>query len=252
MKKIVVERTLVVLMACAASVGVTSCGNDATDQPPPATPPAASPAPKTPAAKPPTPAASPAASSAPETPVAEPSASAAPPAASPAPETSVAEPSAPATSPVAAPEPEQVQSSNPPPSPPHVAEQVSVAAADTDATIKSLTQVAQRRGADFLTPARAWVGDSLRRKLWACEIAKSTGRVADLIVLAREARAACSGSEETFGNLYRVAQYFESVKAYNEAWEALDKAFPRARAEKIPKERQEEAKKLWRRVSRAK
>ena len=112
--------------------------------------------------------------------------------------------------------------------------------------------MAQQQGADFLTPARAWAGDSLRRKLWACAIAKSTGRVADLIVLAREARAACSGSEETFGNLYRVAQYFDSVKAYNEAWEALDKAFPRARAEKIPQERQEEAKKLWRRVSRAK
>ncbi len=216
MKKRLFERALVVVAACAVCVGVTSCGNDATDQPAPATPPAASPAPKA----------------------------------------SAAEPPAPAAPPVTAPEPEPAPapSSTLPPSPPQVAEQASVVPADTDvkANIDRLSQVAQRQDADFLTPARAWAGDSLRRKLWVCAIAQRTGRVADLIVLAREARAACSGSEATFGNLYRVAQYFEAASAFNEAWDALDKAFARAREEKVPKERQEEAKKLWRRVSRAK
>ena len=211
MKKRVVERTLVVLMACAACVGVTSCGNDSAQQP--------APAPQTPG---------------PQTPVPQPSAPQppAPQVASPAPA-----PAAPA--PVAAPV-----------TPPPQVETAAVAApspaapspADDFAELDRLEQVAKQSGADYLTPARAWAGDVFQRKMWICDIAQRTDRAADLVVLAREAQAACSGDRATFGNFCRVARYFKAGASFDEARKALEQAIPLADT----KERRDYLAALWR------
>ena len=71
--------------------------------------------------------------------------------------------------------------------------------------------ILQQEGADYLTPARAWAGDIFQRKMWICDIAQRTGRAADLVVLAREAQAACSGVNANFGNICRVAGFFKAA-----------------------------------------
>ena len=193
MKKKVVERTLVVLMACAACVGVTSCGNDSTQQSAP-TPQAS--APQAPAPQAPLP----------------------------------LEPVPAAEEPVAP--PPQLETAAPAASSP----------ADDFAELDRLDQVAKQSGADYLTPARAWAGDVFQRKMWICDIAQRTGRAADLVVLAREAQAACSGDCATFGNFCRVARYFKAGASFDEARKALEQAIPLADT----KERRDYLSTLWR------
>ena len=166
MKQRAFERTLMVLMACAVCVGVTSCGDDSPEPPVPAPRPAAAPKPKSPT---PSPAAKPAA----------------------------VKPA------VAAP-------------------------ADDSSELERLDQVARQLNADYLTPARAWAGDNFKRKLWVCAIAQRTGRAADLAALARDARAACTGADATFGHFCRVARHFEACASFDEAREALSQAIPLA------------------------
>ena len=64
----------------------------------------------------------------------------------------------------------------------------------------------------------------MKRKLWACGIAQRAGRAADLVALARDARAACSGADATFGNFYAVAKFFKACDSFDEAREALARA----------------------------
>ena len=85
-------------------------------------------------------------------------------------------------------------------------------------------RLAQQTEADFITPARAWAGGIFKRKLWVCGIAQRNRRTADLVALARDARAACSGADATFGNFYAVAKYFKACASFDEAREALARA----------------------------
>lgn len=193
MKRKVVERTLVVMMACAVCVGVTSCGDDPAEQPAPQ-----GPAPQAPTS----------------------SKSAMPSALSQAEssETVAAEPP-PATAVAAAPSP-----------------------ADDWPELEKLGQLAQRPGADFLASARAWAGSTLKRKLWVCGIAQRAGRAADLVILARDARVACSDADATFGHFCAVARYFKASFSFDEAREALTQAIPLADTPK----RKAEVAALWR------
>ena len=102
--------------------------------------------------------------------------------------------------------------------------------------------MAKQSGADYLTPARAWAGDVFQRKMWICDIAQRTGRAADLVVLAREAQAACLGDRATFGNFCRVARYFKAGASFDEARKALEQAIPLADT----KERRDYLAALWR------
>ena len=192
MKKRVVERTLVALLACAVCVGVTSCGEDPAEQPAPqVTVPQAS-TPSVPATQPPP--------------------------SEPAEPASVA----PSSAGVVAPD-----ASSP---------------ADVFAELERLGQLAQQPGADFLASARAWAGDTVKRKLWVCGIAQRAGRTADLVALTRDARAACSGTDATFGHFCAVARHFKASSAFDEAREALTQAIPLADTP----ERKAEVAALWR------
>ena len=183
MKKRVVERTFAVLMACAVSVGLISCGNDPAEQPAPA-PQALTPS----------------------EPVARPS---------------------------------ELPSPEPPPAAP-----AAPSPADDFSELERLGKVAQRLDSDFLTPARAWAGAALKRKLWVCDIAQRTGRVTDLVVLARDAQAACSGADATFGNYCRVARHFEAGLSFDEMRKVLEQAIPLADTP----ERKAYVATLWRRL----
>ena len=193
MKKKVVERTLVVMMACAVCVGVTSCGDDPAEQ---SVPQGAAPQAPT--------------SSKPATPSA--------PSQTESSETAAAVPS-PVAAVVAAPSPE-----------------------DDWTELEKLGQLAQRPEADFLASARTWAGNTLKRKLWVCGIAQRAGRAADLVALARDARAACSGADATFGHFCAVARYFKACSSFDEAREALTQAIPLADTPK----RKAEVAALWR------
>ena len=157
MKKRTAGQTLVVLLACAVCVGVTSCGDDPAPQP--------------------------------------------------AETIAVVPPSAAVT--VAAPSP-----------------------TDDWTELERLRQLAQQPEADFLASARAWAGNTLKRKLWACALAQRAGRMVDLVALARDARAACSGADATFGHFCAVARYFKACASFDEAREALTQAIPLADTQK--------------------
>ena len=191
MKKRVVERTLVALLACAVCVGVTSCGEDPAEQP----------APQEPAPQ-----------------AATSSGSATSPQSEPAEPASVAPSSAVGAAPA---------ESSP---------------AEVFAELERLGRLAQQPGADFLASARAWAGDTVKRKLWVCGIAQRAGRTADLVALARDARAACSGADATFGHFCAVARHFKASSAFDEAREALTQAIPLADTPK----RKAEVAALWR------
>ena len=187
MKKRVVERTLVALLACAVCVGVTSCGEDPVEQPAPQA----------------------------------------------------------ATSPGAATQPPPSELAEPASVAPSSAGVVAPAASspeDVFAELERLGQLAQQPGADFLAPARAWAGDTVKRKLWVCAIAQRAGRTADLVALTRDARAACSGTDATFGHFCAVARHFKACSAFDEAREALTQAIPLADTP----ERKAEVAALWR------
>ena len=203
MKKRVVERTLVVLMACAVCVGVTSCGDDSAQQPAPA------PTPQTPVTQTP----------APQTPAPQP----------PAPQVPAPVVSAPV------PPPPQIETAA-------VAAPAAPSPVDEFADLERLGEVAKQAGADYLTPARAWAGGDFQRKMWICDVAQRTGRAADLVVLAREAQAACSGDRATFGNFCRVARYFKAGASFDEARKALEQAIPLADT----KERRDYLATFWR------
>ena len=194
MKKKVVERTLVVLMACAVCVGVTSCGNDSAEQP----------APQAPAVQP----------SAPQAPAVQPSAPQTPAPQVPAPQVPVSqEQTAPSTQP----------STEPAAAVPPTAS-VTTSPADDFAELEKLGQLAQKPEADYVAPARAWAGNIFKRKLWVCRIAQRNRRTADLVALTRDARAACSGTDATFGNFYAIAECFKACNSFDEAREALKQA----------------------------
>ena len=178
MKKKVVERTFVVLMACAACVGVTSCGNDSAEQSAPQAP-----APQTPA------------------------------------------PQAPAPQ-VQASQEQAVPSAQSSAAPTAVPQAASVAASPADdfAELDRLGRLAQQPEVDFITPARVWAGGIFKRKLWVCAIAQRNRRKADLVALARDARAACTGADATFGNFCAVAKFFKACDSFDEAREALTQA----------------------------
>ncbi len=212
MKKRVVERTLVVLMACAACVGVTSCGNDSAEQAAPQESASQTPAPQTPAQQTQTP---------------------------PAPAPQVSSPQAPASPTPPAP---STQPSTEPAAAVAPAASVTASPADVFAELEKLGQLAQRPEGDFLASARAWAGDGLQRKLWICGIAQRAGRTADLVALARDARAACSGADATFGHFCAVARHFKACSAFDEAREALTQAIPLADTP----ERKAEVAALWR------
>ena len=183
MKKKVVERTFVVLMACAACVGVTSCGNDSAEQAAPQAPAPQAPAPQTPAPQ------------------------------APAPQVQASQEQAvPSTQP-----------SSEPTAVPHAAS-VAASPADDFAELDRLGRLAQQPEVDFITPARVWAGGIFKRKLWVCAIAQRNRRKADLVVLARDARAACTGADSTFGNFCAVAKFFKACGSFDEAREALTRA----------------------------
>ena len=100
--------------------------------------------------------------------------------------------------------------------------------ADDYAELDRLGQVAKQPEADFLTPARAWAGNVFQRKLWICAIAQRAGRAADLVALTRDLRAACTGSNATFGYFCRAALHFKAGSSFDEAREALTQAIPLA------------------------
>ena len=172
MQKKVVERTLVVMMACAACVGVTSCGNDSAEQPEQQTPAQQTPTPQAPAA---------------QTPASQ--------------EQTVPSPK-PSIEPVAA-----------------VPQAASVAM-----SFESLVRLAQQPEADYIASARAWAGNNFMHKRDVCAIALRNRRMADLVALTRDARAACSGADATFGNFYAIAEYFKASGSFDEAREALKQA----------------------------
>ena len=122
----------------------------------------------------------------------------------------------------------------PQPEPPPSAEPVATPAAaepqpaNDYAELDRLGQVAKQPEADFLTPARAWAGNVFQRKLWICAIAQRAGRAADLVALTRDLRAACTGSNATFGYFCRAALYFKAGSSFDEAREALTQAIPLA------------------------
>lgn len=128
------------------------------------------------------------------------------------------------------------------PSPAVPAASVTASSADVFSELEKLGQLAQRPEADFLAPARAWAGDGLQRKLWVCGIAQRAGRTADLVALARDARAACSGTDATFGHFCAVARHFKACSSFDEAREALTQAIPLADTPK----RKAEVAALWR------
>ena len=191
MKKRVVERTLVVLMACAACVGVTSCGNDSAEQP----------APQAPAAAPQAPA-----PQAPQAPAGQ-SVSQALAVQTPATQVPVSqEQTAPSTQPSAEP-----TATIPP-------------AASVTTTFESLARLAQQPVADYVASARAWAGNNFMHKRDVCAIALRNRRMADLVALTRDARTVCSGADATFGNFYAIAEYFKACGSFDEAREALKQA----------------------------
>lgn len=191
MKKRVVEQTLVVLMACAACVGVTSCGNDSAEPPTPQTPAGAPQAPAPQAQQ------APAGQSVSQAPVIQTPATQVP---------ASQEQSAPSTQPSAEP-----------------AATVLPAAA-VAATFESLVRLAQQPEADYVASARAWAGDNFMHRRDVCDIALRNRRMADLVALTRDARAACSGADATFGNFYAIAVYFKACGSFDEAREALKQA----------------------------
>ena len=132
----------------------------------------------------------------------------------------------------------------PVPPPPQVETAAIAAPAPVDefADLERLGEVAKQAGADYLTPARAWAGDAFRRQMWICDIAQRTGRAADLVVLAREVQAACSGDNANFGNFCRVAGFFKAGASFDEARKALEQAIPLADT----KERRDYLATLWR------
>ena len=197
MKKNAVERILVVLLACATCVGVSSCGNDSAEQ------------------------------SAPQESAFQSSGSQAP------------SPQAPASPKQSAP------STQPSLEPAAAVTPVASATASLEvifAELEKLGQLAQQPGADFLASARAWAGDTVKRKLWVCCIAQRNRRKDALVALARDARAACSGADATFGHFCAVARYFKASSAFDEAREALTQAIPLADTP----ERKAEVAALWR------
>lgn len=198
------ERTLAFVGACVMCIGVTSCGNDVADQ------------------------------------------SAQPPASPVHPETVTHKPAVPSVMPLADERDEHVDSIVGASGPSPVTGQPPASSGPVDewAELESLKKVARQLNSDFLTPARAWAGNSMQKKLGVCEIAKGAGRAADLVMLAREARAACTGKDATFGHLWRVVKYFEAGAALDEAREALDKAVPLADTPA----RKGEVAKAWRRL----
>ena len=202
MKKKAVERILVVLLACATCVGVSSCGNDSAEQSAPQESPSQS-------------------------------------SASQAPATQVPSPQAPAS-------PKQsALSTQPSPEPAAAVTPVASVTASPEVVfseLEKLGQLAQRPEADFLASARAWAGDTVKRKLWVCGIAQRAGRTADLVALTRDARAACSGTDATFGHFCAVARHFKACSAFDEAREALTQAIPLADTP----ERKAEVAALWR------
>ena len=128
------------------------------------------------------------------------------------------------------------------PSPAVPAAPVTASPEDVFAELERLGQLAQQPGSDFLASARAWAGDTVKRKLWVCGIAQRAGRTADLVALTRDARAACSGADATFGNFCAVARHFKASSAFDEAREALTQAIPLADTP----ERKAEVAALWR------
>ena len=128
------------------------------------------------------------------------------------------------------------------PSPAVPAVPVTASPEDVFAELERLGQLAQQPGADFLASARTWAGDTVKRKLWVCGIAQRAGRTADLVALTRDARAACSGADATFGNFCAVARHFKASSAFDEAREALTQAIPLADTPK----RKADVAALWR------
>lgn len=190
MKKKVVERTLVVLMACAACVGVTSCGNDSAEQSAQQAPAQQTPTPQAPAVQT-------SAAPASQTPVAQVS----------EPQVSASqEPNAPSAQPSAKPAAAVPQ------------------AASVTMTFESLVRLAQQPEADYVAPARVWAGNNFMHKRDVCDIALRNRRMADLVALTRDARTACSGADATFGNFYAIAEYFKACGSFDEAREALKQA----------------------------
>lgn len=185
MQKKVVERTLVVMMACAACVGVTSCGNDSAEQSAPPAPAQQTSAPQASAAQ--TPAAQTSQAPAAQTPASQ--------------EQTVPSPK-PSTEPVAA-----------------VPQAASVAM-----SFESLVRLAQQPEADYIASARAWAGNNFMHKRDVCAIALRNRRMDDLVALTRDARAACSGADATFENFYAIAEYFKASASFDEAREALKQA----------------------------
>lgn len=190
MKKRVVEQTLVVLMACAACVGVTSCGNDSAEQSAQQAPAQQTPTPQAPAVQ----------------------TLAAP--ASQTPTDQVSEPQVPASQ-----EP-NAQSAQPSAKPAAAVPQ----AASVTMTFESLVRLAQQPEADYVAPARAWASNNFMHKRDVCDIALRNRRMADLVALTRDARAACSGADATFENFYAIAEYFKVCGSFDEAREALKQA----------------------------
>ena len=210
MKKKAVERTLVVLLACAACVGVTSCGNDSAEQSAPQEPAAQTPAQSAQTPQPPAPQA--------QTP-STPQAQTPPP---PAPQAQTPPPPAP-------PSQEQTAPSTPPSTEPAAAvpqaASVTASPADVSAELERLGRLAKQSKAGYVASARAWAGSVFKRKLWVCAIAqKNNLPKKDLVALARDARAACSGADATFGHFYAIATYFKAGGSFDEAREALAQA----------------------------
>ncbi len=201
MKKKAVERTLVVLLACAACVGVTSCGNDSAEQSAPQEPAAQTPA--QPAQTSPAPA---------------PQAQTPPPSTPPA---QTLPPPAPASQEQTAP---STQPSTEPAAAVAPAASVTASHADVFAELERLVRLAQQPEADYVASARAWAGDNFMHRRDVCDIALRNRRMADLVALTRDARAACSGADATFGNFYAIAVYFKACGSFDEAREALKQA----------------------------
>ena len=220
MKKKAVERTLVVLLACAACVGVTSCGNDSAEQSAPQEPAAQTPA--QPAQTSPAPQAQ-----TPLTPAqpAQTSPAPAPQAQTPPPSTPPAQtlpPPAPASQEQTAP---STQPSTEPAAAVAPAASVTASHADVFAELERLGRLAKQSKADYVASARAWAGNIFERKLWVCAIAQKNNLPQnDLAALARDARAACSGADATFGHFYAIAKYFKACGSFNDAREALTQA----------------------------
>ena len=97
-------------------------------------------------------------------------------------------------------------------------------AASVTMTFESLVRLAQQPEADYVAPARAWASNNFMHKRDVCDIALRNRRMADLVALTRDARAACSGTDATFENFYAIAEYFKACGSFDEAREALKQA----------------------------